>query len=111
MQPVVSDELKHTVESELALLGLVADRVDAYRFGDREWSVTLHVQGRTFAIGWVHRDGWCCSESTEGQRKDFVSPDVRVTKRDHDRLRKEGLATIRYAVAHPDFQGVTRPVI
>jgi hypothetical protein len=111
MMSIDSPELKHTVESELTLLGLVADRVEAHRFGDGEWSVTLCVQGRTFELGWVHRDGWCCWESTEGRKKEFVSPDVRVTTRDHDRLRKEGLATVRYAIEHPDFQGVTRPII
>jgi hypothetical protein len=111
MTSIDSVDLKHTVESELALLGLVAERVDAYRFGDGEWSVTLCVRGRTFEIGRVHRDGWCCSESTEGRKKEFVSPDVRVTSRDDDRLRKEGLATVRYAIQHPDFQGVTPHII
>lgn len=111
MMSIDSSELKLTVESELALLGLVADRVEAYRFGDGEWSVMLCAQGRTFLIGWIHRDGWCCCESTEGREKEFVSPDVRVTSRDHDRLRKEGLVTVRYAIEHPDFQGVTRPII
>ena len=106
-----SEELRSTVERELQEFGLQGDAVEVLRESDREWSVSLSVAGRQFEIGCEARDGFFCFERTPGKNKDFAAQDCGRIFGAEDRLRREGLSVVRYAIDHPDFMGVTRPVI
>jgi hypothetical protein len=55
------------------------------------------------------REGFFCWESTKGRKKIFVDHDA--AKFGHpDRLLKESFGIIRYAIDHPEFEGITRKV-
>jgi len=109
-QRISPEELKSAVARELLVCGLAAEECEAFGGDDRDWSVRLQIRGRRFEIGSEMREGFFCWESTEGRKKIFVEYDV--AKFGHpDRLLRESFGIIRYAIDHPEFDGITRKVI
>ena len=110
-RPPPPAELQDIVRRELATLGLHADRIESLAGDHTDWHVRIQFAGRRFELGSAHRDGFFCWESTDNHHRNFVPADCGPIHRAPDQLRREGLSMIRFALASPDFEGATYPVI
>lgn len=99
------------MREDLAELGLRPERIEL-RVGDGfYWWLTINIAGRRFSLGQMRRDGFFCEEITESQKANFIAGADEPVLGGEDRLRREGLRLVRYALEHPEFRGVVRPVI
>ena len=105
------EELEAIVREELAELGLVPDRIELRVDDMFPWWLTIEIAGRRFSLGQMRHDGFFCEEITESQKANFIAGADEPVLGGEDRLRREGLRLVRYAVEHPEFRGVVRPVI
>jgi len=104
-------EFDAVVRQELAQVGIAAAQLEILTDDWILWWIKIEVAGRRFSIGWVHRDGFFCEETTEGRKIDFTAHVGQPVFGREDRLRFEALKLVRYALDHPEFRGFVRPVI
>ena len=106
------ETLEAVVRADLAQAGLVPDRLEVQLDNPFPWWLRLGIAGRQFSLGQTHGDVFFCAETTEGRAFDFLSnADQPVYLGRDDRFRTEAFRLVRYALDHPEFRGLVRPVI
>ena len=99
------------VRTTLHELGLRPEKIEWPEDERHTWHVRLHFAGRRFELGSDRREGFFCREITEGYHRNFVYPDGGPIFHPAEQMCIEGLRKIQYALAHPEFEGATYPVI
>ncbi|PTX94400.1 hypothetical protein [Opitutus sp. ER46] len=109
MSPIES-HLKQALEADLRQVGVAGARVSVLSADVEAWSYRVETEGRSFEVGFNHRDLLWARETTAGRQKHLVSND-HAPVHASTAARARAVVLVARAVADAQFPPRDPPVI